>query len=223
MSHAHNPNAGNMNVGNMLGTRASVTQSRRFREQMQGSAVAAALISPVTSPMSTSRSGHSQTPSVGSLSASTHQPSSEPPVILTHRGGARAGGVVWQNDEYWQKRIAGKQARRLQLQQQTVAQGLSGGFDSSAEARARSGTFHGTNGRPSTFPDRTSQRIDLGLKLSGSDTARRRNDVPPLSLNLTGTSGRIGNRGWKPPLKKRGPDSYGNVSDLGFANPKPQP
>ena len=119
MSHAHNPNTFNMNVGNILGNRASVAQSQRFREQMRGSSVMAAMTQPDVDAATSSRSRNRRRRNNQVQQQQQTQPKPQvlPEMILTHRGGQRVGGTVWENKEYWEKRkLQKKQTQRRRRQ-----------------------------------------------------------------------------------------------------------
>ena len=169
-----------MNLGNILGQRASVAQSSRFRQQMQGSAVAAALVSPTSQRR---QQPQQQRAPVARLPLA---PANDP-IILTHRGGQRSGGTVWQNDEYWQRRKAEKRAQR---QRQPAAQASYAYYDQQQQQQyaAQSGMDYR---RPGTYPK--------------ENLRSARNSVPRLALDSGGHSG--GGRDYRaPPLKRRGGD-----------------
>ena len=161
MSHAHNPTSSNMNVGNILGHRASVAQSNRFREQMRGSAVAAALTSP-------QRKQRAPQQAAARLELPTLPVNDA--IILTHRGGQQVGGTVWQNNAYWEKRAAQKRATRQRRNPQQH-QHYASGYAHSSQQSTQSAPYSGT-----------------ARSYLGNESAR--SQVPRLALNPHAAAGR---------------------------------
>lgn len=187
MSHSHNPTTLNMNLGNILGERASVAQSTRFREQMRGSAVAAAMVSPTSQ---NKRQLQQQ-----AASRAPPAPANEP-IILTHRGGQQHGGTVWQNEDYWQKRNAQKRQQRRQRQgYQQQAQYGGPGY------APRPGTYPADNASVGSVNSARSYVPPLALNTDVSSSAqsgaalrapplKRRGQPSPAHRGGTGTAGR---------------------------------
>ena len=176
-----------MNLGNILGDRASVAQSTRFREQMRGSAVAAAMVSP------TSQNKRRQQQQQQAAARAPPAPANEP-IILTHRGGQQHGGTVWQNEEYWQKRNAQKRQQRRQRQAYQQAQ-YGAGY------APRPGTYPADNVSVGSVNSARSYVPPLALNTDASSNARsgaglrapplkRRGQPSPVHRGGTGAAGR---------------------------------
>lgn len=215
MSHAHNPNSLNINLGNILGARASVAQSARFREQMRGGAMAAAMASP-TRGNQLGHHHHHHTARAAAASAVAAAPSQSPssvatsvPITLTHRGGQNSGGTVWENKDYWERRQAQKQARRAQRDRSHLGYHGHGGSSSGGRSSGYGGgyanrssnaydAYDTARSRPGTYPE---YGLGSGSSVGSNGAYSARSNVPRLSLDANALAA---SREFKPPLHRRG-------------------